>query len=63
MDPESSWTYEVGVRTKRPVELGPLTSVEGQVNYYHVDFSNRILNVAPFNFINPPPSILVNVAA
>ena len=61
VDPESSWTYEVGVRTKRPVELGPLTSVEGQVNYYHVDFSNRILNVAPFNFINPPPSILVNV--
>jgi hypothetical protein len=61
VSPESSWTYEVGVRTKRPLELGPLTSVEGQVNYYHVDFSNRILNVAPYNFINPPPSILVNV--
>ncbi len=61
VNPESSWTYEVGVRTKRPVELGPLTSVEGQINYYHVDFSNRILNIAPYNFINPAPSILVNV--
>ena len=59
--PETSWTYEVGVRTKRPVELGLLTEIEGQANYYHVDFSNRILNVAPYNFINPAPSILVNV--
>ena len=61
VSPETSWTYELGVRSKRPVELGWLTSVEGQVNYYHVDFSNRILNVAPYNFINPAPSILVNV--
>ncbi len=59
--PETSWTYEVGARTQRDVDLGPITGIEGQVNYYHVDFSNRLFNVATFNFINPNPSILVNV--
>ena len=57
----TSWTYEAGVRTNRDVDLGPLTSVQGQVNYYHVDFSNRLFNVAAYNFINPNPSVLVNV--
>lgn len=61
VSPEESWTYEVGVRTKRSLDLGFITGFEGQANYYHVDFSNRILNVAPYNFINPAPSILVNV--
>ncbi len=61
VSPETSWTYEGGVRTHRNVDLGFLTSIEGQASYYHVDFSNRILNVAPYNFINPAPSILVNV--
>ncbi len=61
VSPETSWTYEVGLRTNRPVSLGPLTSVQGQVNYYHVDFSNRVFNIAAFNFINPGASILVNV--
>jgi len=59
--PETSWTYELGARTSRQVELGLLTSVEGQANIYHVDFYNRLLNVAPFNFINPAPAIDVNV--
>ncbi len=59
--PETSWTYEAGIRTKRDLDLGFLTGAEGQANYYHVDFSNRLLNVATFNFINPNPSILVNV--
>jgi iron complex outermembrane receptor protein len=59
--PETSWTYEVGLRTKRELDLGFVTGIEGQVNYYHVDFSNRLFNVATFNFINPNPSILVNV--
>ncbi len=59
--PETSWTYEIGIRTKRDLDLGFLTGVEGQVNYYHVDFSNRLFNVATYNFINPNPSILVNV--
>ena len=43
------------------MSLGPLTSVQGQVNYYHVDFSNRLFNIAAYNFINPGASILVNV--
>ncbi len=59
--PETSWTYEGGARTHRSVDLGLLTSVDGQISAYHVDFSNRLLNVAPYNFINPAPAILVNV--
>jgi hypothetical protein len=59
--PETSWTYEAGIRTRRDVDLGFLTSIQGQVNYYHVDFSNRLLNVATYSFINPNPSVLVNV--
>jgi iron complex outermembrane receptor protein len=59
--PETSWTYEGGIRTKRDLDLGFLTSVQGQASYYHVDFSNRLLNVATYSFINPNPSVLVNV--
>ena len=61
VQPETSWTYEVGARTHHSLELGVLTGIDGQINYYHVDFSNRLLNVAPYNFINPAPAILVNV--
>jgi hypothetical protein len=61
VQPESSWTYELGIRSHRLIDLGPLTSIDGQANLYHVDFSNRLLNVAPYNFINPAPAILVNV--
>ncbi|MEI9988767.1 MAG: TonB-dependent receptor [Rhizomicrobium sp.] len=59
--PETSWTYEAGVRSHRDIDFGPLTAVEGQLSYYHVNFSNRLFNVATYNFINPNPSILVNV--
>ena len=59
--PETSVTYEAGVRTHRTLNFGPLTSIEGQASYYHVDFSNRLFNIAAFNFINPGASILVNV--
>jgi hypothetical protein len=61
--PETSWTFEGGARTKRDVDWGFVSSVEGQVSYYHVEFSNRLFNVATFNFINPNPSILVNVGS
>ena len=61
--PERSWTYELGIRTQHDLDLGPLTGIEGQANYYHVDFHNRLFNVAPFNLFNPPPSILVNVGS
>jgi iron complex outermembrane receptor protein len=59
--PETSWTYEVGARAHFTLGGGFLTAIEGQANYYHVDFANRLFNVAPFNFINPAPSIIVNV--
>jgi hypothetical protein len=41
--PESSWTYEVGLRTNR--SFGNDISLNAQVNYYHVDFSNRLLAI------------------
>jgi hypothetical protein len=59
--PERSWTYEAGLRSSRQLDLGPLTGIDGQLSYYHVDFYNRLFNVATFNFINPNPAILVNV--
>ncbi len=59
--PETSWTYEAGLRSRRDVALGPITGIEGQINVYNVKFSNRLLNIAPFNFINPAPAILANV--
>jgi hypothetical protein len=59
--PETSWTYEAGLRNRVVLDWGALTSIDGQINYYHVNFSNRLLNVATFSFINPNPAILVNV--
>ena len=62
--PETSWTYELGLRTTRDVDLGPLTAIEGQVNYYLVNFQHRLLNVAPYNpGFNPPPAIIANVGS
>jgi outer membrane receptor protein involved in Fe transport len=43
--PETAWTYEIGVRTRRSLDWGPITGIEGQINYYHVDFSDRLLTV------------------
>ena len=45
--PETSITYEGGLRTRRTLELGPLTGFDGQISYYHVDFSNRLLAISP----------------
>jgi hypothetical protein len=62
--PETSWTYEVGARTHRTLDLGPISGVEGQVNYYHVDFSNRLLQISATPVILSlvsGPSILANV--
>jgi hypothetical protein len=49
--PETSWTYEIGLRSHRNFDFGPLTGIEGQVNYYHVDFSNRLLSISPTSVI------------
>jgi iron complex outermembrane receptor protein len=49
--PETSWTYEIGARTQRSLNLGPITGFEGQISYYHVDFSNRLLAISPTTVI------------
>ena len=46
-EPETSWTYEGGLREHRDLSFGPLTGIQGQVSYYHVDFSNRLLTISP----------------
>ena len=43
--PETSWTYETGLRAR--ANFGDGVSFDGQVSYYHVDFSNRLLSVSP----------------
>lgn len=63
VDPETSWTYEAGIRTSRSVAWGPITGIDGQLTVYHVKFRDRLLNIAPFNFINPAPAILANVGS
>ena len=50
--PESSVTYEMGIRGKRDVQLGALDKIDGQVNLYHVDFSNRLLQISPTSVIS-----------
>lgn len=63
--PESSWTYEAGLRSRRTFanDLG----FEAQVNYYHVVFNNRLLAIStnPGGIagggITGGTSILVNV--
>jgi len=43
--PESSWTYELGLRSNR--ELGGGIGLNAQLNVYHVDFNNRLLGITP----------------
>jgi hypothetical protein len=64
--PESSWTYEAGVRTKRSFS-GLISGFEAQLNYYHVVFNDRQLGI-PTNpggiaggAITGGTSVLVNV--
>ncbi|HWI86207.1 MAG TPA: TonB-dependent receptor [Sphingomonas sp.] len=45
--PETSWTYEAGLRTHHSLSFGPITGFEGQISYYHVDFSDRLLARSP----------------
>ncbi|PZU06930.1 TonB-dependent receptor [Sphingomonas sp.] len=64
--PETSWTYEAGVRTRHSLNLGPITAFEGQISYYHVDFSNRLLAISPTTTITAIASgatILQNVGS
>ncbi len=65
--PESSWTYEGGLRTNR--NFGDGISLQAQINYYHVVFNNRLLAIStnPGGIagggITGGTSILVNVGA
>ncbi|MBT2186811.1 TonB-dependent receptor [Sphingobium nicotianae] len=43
--PETAWTYEIGLRTRHSFEGSFITGIEGQVNYYHVDFHDRLLGI------------------
>ena len=64
--PETSWTYEGGVRTQRGLALGPITGFQAQISYYHVDFSNRLLAISPTTTITAIVSgatILQNVGS
>jgi hypothetical protein len=65
--PETSWTYEAGLRTKR--SFGNGFGLEAQINYYHVVFNDRQLAIATNpggiagGAITGGTSILVNVGA
>ena len=64
--PETSWTYEGGIRTHRNFTFGPLSGFDGQASYYHVDFSNRLLGISPTTVITSIISgaaILANVGS
>ncbi|PXA83356.1 TonB-dependent receptor [Nostoc sp. 3335mG] len=63
--PESSWTYEGGLRSHRNFDNG--FGLDAQVNYYHVVFNNRLLAISTNpggiagSGITGGTSILVNV--
>lgn len=44
--PETALTYELGLRTSRQLNAGPLTGFDGQVSLYHVDFKDRQLAIS-----------------
>jgi hypothetical protein len=63
--PETSWTYEGGLRTQR--SFANQIGLEAQVNYYHVVFNDRLLAISTNpggiagSGITGGTSILVNV--
>jgi len=46
-NPETSWTYEIGLRSRHSFPGSFLSGFEAQVNAYHVDFSDRLLAISP----------------
>ncbi|MGY2736788.1 TonB-dependent receptor [Sphingomonas sp. UYP23] len=64
--PETSWTYEAGLRTHRSFN-GLISGLDAQINYYHVVFNDRQLAIATNpggiagGAITGGTSILVNV--
>lgn len=45
--PETAWTYEAGYRFDRTFGGDVLRGFEGLLTVYHVDYSDRLLNIAP----------------
>jgi hypothetical protein len=45
--PETSITYEAGLRTSHQLDIGGVSAIDGQVNVYHVDFKDRLLQISP----------------
>ncbi|WP_242124278.1 TonB-dependent receptor [Sphingobium sp. Sx8-8] len=45
--PETAWTYEIGFRSSRTINTAFLTGIDAQVNYYHVDFHDRLIGITP----------------
>lgn len=45
--PETSWTYEVGLRSRHSWPGSFVSGFEAQVNAYMVDFSDRLLAISP----------------
>jgi hypothetical protein len=45
--PETSITYEAGLRSSHQLDLGAVTAFDGQVNLYHVNFKDRLLTISP----------------
>ncbi|MGV7209131.1 TonB-dependent receptor [Oxalobacteraceae bacterium A2-2] len=50
--PETSITYEAGLRSSHKVDGGALTGFDGQLNFYHVDFKDRLLQISPTSVIS-----------
>jgi nucleoid-associated protein YgaU len=49
--PETSITYEAGLRTSRQLNWGAVSAFDGQLNVYHVDFKDRLLQISPTSVI------------
>ncbi|MES2115782.1 MAG: TonB-dependent receptor plug domain-containing protein [Pseudomonadota bacterium] len=45
--PETSVTYEAGLRSSHILPTGPVTAIDSQVSVYHVDFKDRLLQISP----------------
>jgi hypothetical protein len=45
--PETSVTYEAGLRSNHQLNLGAITAIDGQINLYHVNFKDRLLQISP----------------
>lgn len=66
-EPETAWAYETGFRTHgRRLDLGPLTGIDGQLEYYHVHYSNRLIAVSTTQVLSSiigSATILTNVGS